>query len=441
MSPTSTDPEATDTRTLGHLKLLPSRWSEEEALAMPCMFMLQAEPERAVVEKVWVFYGRPVAVSIALNSDGSELEQAVAGLLGLPLIKFALSPPDVEPLRKYCTRQTIGGMGDVLVLSPKARLDVDFFRACAELSQRENKDILVIDLPGPAPSEMRGSGIKRSASMMTDFAVSACTQVCVHEGVSAQAPFTDREETCSELVDYMRSRNACLVRAPPCSGKTSLIALLHKFLSKTQPSARARTRCTCKALTSAPEAPVTWLLKEEFGIDSAALSDVGGPQTYLLLDEVQVAYGKVDNDFWGTFKRLLANPGEMDQHIQRYNEFARSHRSAVVSDNVASVISHLTSCHPGIVTSFLFLIYHHFLDKLSGVTAPVTDDKAICDFIYTLPERAVLSSTGAVTGYVDFWVNSELKWAIDVLIDGRENTLVVVFNKEFLSAKVFVKDQ
>eukprot|EP00727_Mastigamoeba_balamuthi_P011984 m51a1_g7408 hypothetical protein (436) ;mRNA; r:191981-195383 len=111
-----------------------------------------AEPEKAVVEKVWVFYGRPVAVSIALDSDGSELEQAVAGLLGLPLIKFALSPPDVEPLRKYCARQTIGGAGDVLVLSPKTRLDVDFFRACAQLSQRENKDILVIDLPGPAPS-------------------------------------------------------------------------------------------------------------------------------------------------------------------------------------------------------------------------------------------------------------------------------------------------
>jgi len=123
----------------------------------------------------------------------------------------------------------------------------------------------------------------------------------------------------------MKMRNAVLIRAPPRSGKTALIALFERYVKKTQPDAQVRfchffgvnthtihfqVVCASFLKITGPLGPgsVSSFLYS-FGLNAEVLLAEGQKPLYVLLDETQSVY-HVSDDFWSrTLKSLFGyNP-------------------------------------------------------------------------------------------------------------------------------------
>eukprot|EP00727_Mastigamoeba_balamuthi_P008638 m51a1_g4397 hypothetical protein (1309) ;mRNA; f:377629-385380 len=323
----------------------------------------------------------------------------------------------------------------------------------------------------------------------------AAAAAAVSEGISEYAPFCDRDETCSQLVGYMRHRNAVLVRAPPRSGKTALISLLVRYLRKTQPEALAVYQVedsfwkTVKALFNFDPRRKTKLVlfAAHGGVQrtgfSTLLDTLGNELTiaflrYHTLVDLMAMTTRVVPDLvvltpeqrrciFEVMMGITCVPSSADEGICQ-----QLIRDGVVTLGPAPPDEYGSEAPQGPVLQFASKYIERIsamdsilLDKASRIDAKDATTaggkkrhiveraftmelyRTLCaqlpDDMSPTPERAALDAEGKVIGYLDFWVNSAKKWAIEVLSNGTptipDDTWVVVFNENFKVATVFSK--
>eukprot|EP00727_Mastigamoeba_balamuthi_P001462 m51a1_g11312 hypothetical protein (653) ;mRNA; r:95344-98603 len=326
-------------------------------------------------------------------------------------------PEDVDPapFSAYLAR------GSQRTLDPKKKLDAEFFDALGKETIEIHIRPGAEPLPVPPPA-------------------------AVSVGVSTIAPFSLRDQTCSELLEFVENRrNVTLVRAPPRSGKTALISLFGDYLAVNRPDSEVHAINLSKVLLTDYkniEHPITRLIEQECGgsVRVSELDKKRSRQLFLLCDETQSVYHFRNDAFWvmvkvllqrttdlqtylvlfathgGVFRTEFQTPfesvgneltvsflwyrsGELEELAGKFNEFAREKRSLTLSPTVVSVISRISGNHPGIVSKFLLDAYNHFKVSQAEET-PCTDDEEITEF---LQSREMVDAVAMDTRVAPLW--------------------------------------
>eukprot|EP00727_Mastigamoeba_balamuthi_P013653 m51a1_g8910 hypothetical protein (276) ;mRNA; r:773661-776226 len=256
----------------------------------------------------------------------------------------------------------------------------------------------------------------------------------VEEGVSPDAPFTCREQTCSELLDCAKDKSFLLVRAPPRSGKTGLIDVLVDYIAEAAPDVAASRvdgssvlRDPYRGKVNAASLLIRDMTDGAVDFTGLALAAKAPTRRLVLVDEAQVLYRCTKDPLWSALKDLLHKrdpslcviffavhalfatseysttfvppscpslglvltiidrQGELEELITKYNEFARSKRSAEITEQVLSVMKVMSSGNVGLISFLIGRIYSKYCH-----CAQQPNDEHVTQFLQSavVPTRA-----------------------------------------------------
>eukprot|EP00727_Mastigamoeba_balamuthi_P005891 m51a1_g1921 hypothetical protein (363) ;mRNA; f:855518-856786 len=260
------------------------------------------------------------------------------------------------------------------------------------------------------------------------------------DGINWSSYLTRRRETCDELLELIRHGGAILVRAPPMSGKTSLLQLFVEHLCKTlsHDALIVHTDLLSLPATAGTNDDAVMRRIEQASDGRITVEDFRGNskrRTVLLVDAAHIAYESKGTRFWEYMKNMsMVRPTRFsvvlfsaygDRAVSKFGEpfeFAientrdssfmalrQSELVEIVTDfnricsqtpskagisvsvPVRQTIAQLTGRHAGLV----YRVLSQISDKFNNRIEPVPD-KEIVSFLHGAEMLAAVQSCHAV---------------------------------------------
>jgi hypothetical protein len=233
-----------------------------------------------------------------------------------------------------------------------------------------------------------------------------------------------RRNTCQTLDNELRRLRVNLLRAPPCSGKTSLATCFRKFYQEHPHDEDGTFREIISITLLSYSGDFDQLFKEyNMNFEEAFTAPSKGTRRLVIVDEIQIAYcWERKHDFWPKIKKLLANTevknlsvlllgaygysktiageyfatpvdfpfafdlGTLRLKDEEWKEILDSYHQTVagnyikISANVSDRIKQATKLHAGLARRCLWYLNEKFFDRAKA-GEPISDDSLLAALI------------------------------------------------------------